>query len=390
MNLDLILAIIFYVLVIIFLIKKRKNVEVQGNIFFLYRTKLGLKLMDKIAGISPKTLKILGLLGIITGFLGMIIIFYFLVIGVINVFLVPEAPPALAPLLPGIKIVPGIPTLSFWYWIISIFVVASIHEFFHGIYARANKIKVQSSGFAFLGPIPAAFVEPDEKELSKKGRFAQISVFAAGPFANILLGVIIAIILFGVINVNTVQIADMGENSTLALSGMKVDDVLFEINTAKIDTAGDVVDSLKNVKPGDIVNFKTSSGNYDVVAEKNPKNNTKASFDFGVRNSFFNYHDKAVYLYGSFPKALSWIVNLLVWLFIITVGVGLFNLLPLGPIDGGRMLLSLLSRFTSNVGLVKKIWLSISFLCLLLILVNLLPFLISLFEFLFKPLINLV
>ena len=61
----------------------------------------------------------------------------------------------------------GVFYVPFFYWIISIFVIAVVHEFSHGLIARANNIKVKSSGFAFLALlvpiIPAAFVEPDEK-----------------------------------------------------------------------------------------------------------------------------------------------------------------------------------------------------------------------------------
>jgi len=74
MNWDLTLAILFYVLVVIIFIKGRKNVETQGKVFFLYRTKLGLKLMNKIAGINPFTLKLIGLLGVLVGFAGMVVI----------------------------------------------------------------------------------------------------------------------------------------------------------------------------------------------------------------------------------------------------------------------------------------------------------------------------
>ena len=52
-----------------------------------------------------------------------------------------------------------------------------------------------TSGFAFLAVllpiIPAAFVEPDEKQLNKSPIYQQLSVFAAGPFSNILLAIII-------------------------------------------------------------------------------------------------------------------------------------------------------------------------------------------------------
>ncbi len=75
MNVDVLLAIIFYALLLIFFFKNREKFEVQGKIFAMYRTKLGLKLMDKIAKKLRPVLSLLGYLSIIVGFVGMGFIF---------------------------------------------------------------------------------------------------------------------------------------------------------------------------------------------------------------------------------------------------------------------------------------------------------------------------
>ncbi|MEK6907612.1 MAG: hypothetical protein AABW45_03735, partial [Nanoarchaeota archaeon] len=156
MNLDLIFALVFYGLLFLFYLKNKNKFEVQNKIFALYKTKLGIKLMDKYSKVAPRFLNILGYLGIIVGFLGMIFILYTIIGGTYTLIrgsiLGIQTQPVLAPVLPGLKI-PGLPTLSFWHWIIAIFVVAIIHEFSHGLYARLYNLKIKSSGFAFLGPI---------------------------------------------------------------------------------------------------------------------------------------------------------------------------------------------------------------------------------------------
>ena len=187
MNWDLILLLVFFFLVYIFYLTHKKKFEVQGKIFFLYRTKFGLKFMDKLSKFSPKSLNVIGIIGIITGFLGMIMMFLLLVQMTFKLIIQPTSAPGLVPVLPGIKVSPLLPVLSFWHWIIIIFIIALVHEFSHGIYARLNNIKIKSSGFAFLGPIPAAFVEPDEKQMQKKGIYAQLSVLSAGTFANLIM-----------------------------------------------------------------------------------------------------------------------------------------------------------------------------------------------------------
>src|SRR3989344_1308087 len=115
-----------------------------------------------------------------------------LIKNLIDLFINEAAVPGVVPVLP-IK-AEGVFYVPFFYWIISLFIIATIHEFSHGVVARAHNIPVTSSGFAFLGIlvpiIPAAFVEPDEKKMGKKKASQQLSVFAAGPFSNIILGFI--------------------------------------------------------------------------------------------------------------------------------------------------------------------------------------------------------
>ncbi|MBU2634255.1 MAG: hypothetical protein KJ674_03335, partial [Nanoarchaeota archaeon] len=71
MNYDLIFAVIFYGLIYIYYLKHKDKFEVQSKIFALYKTKLGLKLMEKISKISPKFLRFIGNIGILVGFMGM-------------------------------------------------------------------------------------------------------------------------------------------------------------------------------------------------------------------------------------------------------------------------------------------------------------------------------
>jgi membrane-associated protease RseP (regulator of RpoE activity) len=191
-------------LLIVFLLNK-KNVELQKIVFpllylVLYRTKFGLKQMDNIAKKHPKLVNFFGVLGIYFGFFGMAVIFYFLIKGTYTFLFLGGAPPV-APLLPGIKPAVGIPIISFVHWILAIFILAGVHEFSHGLVARLHNIKLKSSGFAvfsiLLPIVPAAFVEPDEKELNKKSKKAQLSVLAAGSWSNfITAGVFLLISLF--------------------------------------------------------------------------------------------------------------------------------------------------------------------------------------------------
>ena len=64
---------------------------------------------------------------------------------------------------------------------------------------------------------------------------------------------------------------------------------------------------------------------------------------------------------------ISWVFELFRWLFILNIGIGLFNLVPLGPIDGGRMLKVVLDKkFRKETSAKLFKWISIFFLVIIL------------------------
>ena len=65
----------------------------------------------------------------------------------------------------------------------------------------------------------------------------------------------------------------------------------------------------------------------------------------------------------------AWVMGLFYWLFLLNLGIGLFNLLPIGPIDGGRMLRLVMHKwFTKEKG--ERIWRVVSLVFLFLVLAN--------------------
>ena len=193
-------TILFYSLVLLLVYLNRKKFDVHGKFVFLYRTKFGIGLMNAIASKSSGLVKFLGSIGVIAGFAGMI--FTFAVVLVLTYKLLLNQPNAAgaSPVIPGLPIAgTGIvfPLVTGW---LVLFVIILVHEFSHGIVASAHKIKIKNSGIAFFGPILGAFVEPDEKELSKKKHWIQHSVFAAGAFSNFLTVAAVLLIMALVLN----------------------------------------------------------------------------------------------------------------------------------------------------------------------------------------------
>lgn len=390
MNLSLLAAIVFYGLIFLFFLKNRKKFVIQGKILAIYRTKIGLKFMDKVARMFKKPLKLIGYISIIVGFCGMGFIFYWLIKGTFSLLFVDGAMPAVAPVLPGIK-VPGMPQLSFWHWIVAIFIVAVVHEMCHGIFARVYNIQLKSSGFAFLGPILAAFVEPDENVMKRRRAHEQLSILSAGPFSNILLAVVfllIGIFLFPhVYNFfyigNGVEVNNLILDMPMKATGIEAPFIIKNINNIEISDIKSFLDATEKIKPNKKIRIGTDKGIYEVTTMTNPENSSKGYigisdfvFKFKVKEKLQNYKWAA--------SIVSWVNVLIMWLFVVNLGIGLFNLLPLGPVDGGRMFQVAALKIMKNKKKAMKIWNIMSKFCLLLIFFNLIPYLVKLLNFIAK------
>ena len=111
----------------------------------------------------------------------------------------------LIPYLPEIFKADYLPSFNFTTWIIVIAITAISHEFFHGIFFKKDKIKIKSTGFAFLGPFLAFFVEPDEEKVKKLSFKKQNAAMTAGSFANILMFLLFSLLLFLYFNLAYMQ-----------------------------------------------------------------------------------------------------------------------------------------------------------------------------------------
>lgn len=396
-NLDLILAGVFYLILYLVFLRYRERFEVQGKIFVMYKTKWGIRLMEKLADISPKFWHFVAYVSITTGFLGMAIIFWIIVRGTWDLIFVPAAQPVLAPVLPGVSI-PGAPTLSFWHWIIGILVIAVIHEFMHGVYCKVYKVKIKSSGFAFLGPILAAFVEPDEKILNKKEKQKQLAVLSAGPFANIILAGIVFLVLVFVINPlgaslveqEGVMIRNVDPNFPINNTILGPGDTIDTINGIIITDPEQFGEVLDGFGPGETIEIMSGVKDVTVVLGENPQDAERAMLGVGVSHARVEIKDKYSW-FKPFYSTFLWLMLLGFWLFIISLGVGLFNLLPLGPVDGGRMFhIAALWWTKGDEKKARTWWMVFTWICLILIFINLLPYLVKLINFLFGPIFTLL
>ena len=379
---------LFYLIVLSFLYIKRKSLDFQAKIIVLYRMKWGLKWMDKYSQKFREWIILLGYIGVGVGFIGLVAISYILIKNLVDLFLVPEAVSGVSLVLPGIE-VPGLGVLPFWYWIIAIFVIAIVHEFAHGIVARAHNVEVKNTGIVLFGPIIGAFVGPNEKKLRKENDVAQYSILAAGAFSNILLAVIALVSLsFVFMPLQQGMIEPLGftfdeyfgEDYPFEQAGVPKGSIITAIDDTPTSNLNQLSEKLFCSKPGDVITVQTGQESHQVTLTENPSDPNKGFMGVATPRNEFKVKEKYESgIWNILYFALDWWNGFLRWLFLLSLGIGLFNLLPLPIVDGGRMAQVFLHRLKgSETG--EKRYRQISIFFVLVLLLNLLfPWFIKLF-----------
>ncbi len=367
----------------------KKGVKSYGPLLMLH-TKKGIGHINKVAGISPLFWKIFATIGVITGFFFMINASYGLYKSAAYVLQTPKAAAAVALVLPGMKIM-GI-SIPVFGWIFGVLTLLVVHEFSHGIIARAEKIKVKTVGAVLLGFLPiGAFVNPDEKQLRNEKTIKQLRIFAAGSFSNILLSVIlVAVLIFAVLPmatsaVNGVKLTEVDKNAPAYASGLREGMTITSVEGQRVRDfiSFSAIWISKNYKAGEVVNFGTDKGNFEVKLADRGDGNGKIGIVFcGKGIEKMNYPlqffapflllapQQACQALGT-TSALFWLgYELLLWAAIINFGVGIVNLLPIKPLDGGLMMEAVVKKFVRKPTIAQKIVISISLLFFLLLLAN--------------------
>jgi membrane-associated protease RseP (regulator of RpoE activity) len=372
LNFDTIALLTLVVVLSLVLYRVRSRMQFHSFLkifyFCMVRTKLGMGAMERWARRHEHLLRNAGYVMIPVGFLGMLVMIEELVRGAITVLQNAEA------LSVGVVLpiqAKGVFYVPFLYWVIAIAFIMIVHEFGHGIVARAFRVRVKSTGFAFLGAIipiiPGAFVEIDEKHLVKQSRYTQLSIFAAGPFVNIMFGLAFWALLLGMQPASEGMFANDGmrvlqvaENSPAAISGLAVGDVLTAVNGAGVQTVEDFDAAFRAKNEGDTVSIATDSGAHTAVLAEGGRLGVQVEEARHLKESVVQ--NRGVFL----PFLFVWLTELVFWLFILNLGVGLFNLVPLGPIDGGRMFRAALERVVHRRH-ARTVWHATSFVMLAII-----------------------
>jgi membrane-associated protease RseP (regulator of RpoE activity) len=392
-------AIAFIIIwVVALLFKDRLKIDIEGPIM-MRRTKRLRDFIDSVAMKSPRSWRFIMNIGIFVSFFFMIFIVGYLLSTLSSTFTNPQ----LSIVLPGVDI-PGSPVLiPLGYGIIGLMTVLVVHEFGHGIIARIEGVKIDSIGVLLLAVLPGAFVEPNEEDVQNSERIQKLRIYAAGSIFNMILAAIsfiivmfITLMIIGSVFIGVpgftipgthIETPNLGQNVTGPIfptfhnAGVQI--VSVEPNTPAYGklTPGTVIQSINGVnttsfsntevlfsqlKIGENVTLQTTSGNYTIKTEANPNNSSRGYIGIRATQQELVNSNVAKTVGTQIPWFIYSLLQLFTWIFLLNFSVGIFNLLPAKPLDGGLLLEELLGYKLSE-SVVRKIMTPLSYFLILLI-----------------------
>ncbi|MBN2202843.1 MAG: site-2 protease family protein [Candidatus Aenigmarchaeota archaeon] len=361
----------FFAFLGVIIYRDRKNIEFK-YVLLMRKTKRFSKLLDDVAKKSIGFWKIVGTLAFIVclffmiyGAWNMVNVAYLVYSGAID-------QPALSIALPipsdQMTVGPGFIGIPFWFWIIAIAIILVPHEAMHGIIARSEKIKLKDVGLMLLAIFPGAFVEPDEKQLKKSKLMTRLRIFSAGSFINISIGVLVLLLVQSFLwapNVSGILITGVNETSPAGQLGLEPGMVIEKIGSidstmtfndyaflalteeksnsesiTKTMAGYIIIGSLSSYAPGDTVEIIVDGETIELELEQHPAVTDFAYPYIGIESKVYA-NDYGMFLV-IFPL-LGMIASL-------SVLVGIFNILPIYPLDGGLIVQALAEKISKKRG----------------------------------------
>ena len=350
--------IVLIVLWIIIQLINSKSFEKRGIerslLTLIFRSKRGIEAIDRTAKKREKVLRRIGTIAAYISVPLMILVFISLFLSASHILQTPNAPPGVAPLLPeGLVEIEGAPSIPLAYWLIAVISLLMVHELMHGLLARVEGIPIKSLGIFSVTFLPlGAFVEPDEEVLETKSYMAKMRVYAAGSMGNfigalaagltlLLMMMVVAPLVF---TTQGIVIQNVTTGSPAEFAGISVNQTILGIGTVDIGSISDFREAVTQLEAGSPISVATSAGTYNVVPEG--REGYKQGFigiavraDVAVKPYIAETvgEKRAFSIYGVAVEGLYWVA-------ILNFLVGLTNLLPIIPLDGGRMFALLMER----------------------------------------------
>jgi len=297
-------------------------------------------------------------------------------------------------LLPGInEYVPS--TLAVW---LAFIITIGVHEFGHAILCRVENIKVKTMG-ALIAVIPIGFfVEPDEEELENTKGMPKVRMYGAGITNNLVVGFscfVLLILFMGLVTpVSMPIIHGVYKDYPADGAGIPPGSIVIAINGVAVTTRAEISTILNETKPGDRLVLTAEHDNnvkdYPLTLAAWPSEVPDRTSGFmGVEyydgsavmavvrgllspTGFFQFliipfaNDSGVQFlrilafdspdttYYSVPFEGFWgVMHLLFWCAWININVGIFNAIPMIPLDGGYIFKEGVDRLLDHRGLLK-------------------------------------
>ncbi|MDR0980316.1 MAG: site-2 protease family protein [Methanocalculaceae archaeon] len=355
-----------------------------------------------------RTFLVYGTLGVVVvAVCGILMTAMIILTAYLTMLIQPDPSPIIQPqnllLIPGVNdFVPS----TFAVWFALVFAVV-IHEFGHGLLSRVENIRVKYTGILALVIPIGAFVEPDEEEIEKSPLATKLRMFGAGITNNMMVGaicIVALVLLLGMVVPGTVPfVQGIYEGYPADLAGMQPGTVILAIDGVPVANSTDMSAILSSTVPGQTIQvlgeYKGAQQMYDITLTAIPPE--AASSVVGDAGSGF-----MGVLYGN-PQAITdtlhawthpttpadmlvsalnflvlpfssitgsssfailvtdtpdpaflsapfegfWeVVHVLYWCAWVNILLGTFNVLPLGPLDGGQMLREGVKSFLTKRG----------------------------------------
>ncbi len=378
-------AIIVYGIIGLLIFKNRKKFTWIQGIVLAYKTLKPLTWMDKLKP-QKRFWKIYSTICIPLCFYFMPQLVYMLGLNACGVITTPEASAGVALAIPGVRI-PGSPIyIPLFYGVISIGILALVHEMGHGIIGKSEGIKIKSSGFGMFLIFPLFFVEPDEKSIMKSSKLSRLRMVAAGAGTNIILAFIVLSLtsylllpfMESISEYKGLKITSTIEGYPVSNANISTGTIITGINGLSTLNMTDFNVIIKEYQPNQTITLNTDKGNYTIVTASNPNNETMPYVGVFLEN-VIDYKNSSKETYGQVILVIiSTLYELLIWIGFLNFSIGIMNLLPIWGLDGSNMLFNLLSYVTKEKN-AKAIALLVSSASLGILVINIAPLFIKLF-----------
>jgi len=377
------------------LLSKRKNISFYGP-FIMLKTSRGNQLIDRISKYRIPWIIVMNI-SIAVYILSFIVALWLIVVSAAASFRIPVSVAPTPQMLIGI---PGVnPFIPLWYGVIGLIFSIFFHEFSHGIASRIGNIRIKSIGVLFFIVPLGAFVEPDDEELKKSSRLSRVRVYASGPAINIMSSLIFLLIFTSL--VSTVGLAPIGvavdtvfKDSPAYNAGIRPGMVIVAVNSNYVKSWDEFFQLMSVFKPNDTVKLLIHSGTAEIVLNVTLDERFKytgfeddkgkpflgianrwISIIYSLSNPFSSPPESFLELlrlpfiglaviqppYPEFystpihPDSFWPLLNTVYWIFWLNLMIGLTNVLPIVPLDGGLLVKEAIEALLGKIASKKSI-----------------------------------